>query len=368
MLQERMTVLLPPVITLLGVSFAFSNTSFSLTDVAIVFAAGLVFIDWFRKHDWYWPLHRKAQRVALYFAAIIVLGIIFLPFDDIAFGLITLYLVGVYFVARYATHLGYRSTILKLYTVGAFFSALYGITWWLWVHEVGERYRFFFDDPNVYGAFLVPATLFFMWRVLAKDTMVGYRTLNLLGASVLYSALLLTLSRGAWLQAGISLGIVLLIMFFTKQFDRASYKVLGSGVVVILIGGLLMSGTLTEHMLKRQSNSDYHRIENYSYALETISQFSTHRFIVGYGNGSYEQFSIDAFAAHNTYIRLLFENGFLGLGLFGFLIVGAVFKNRREFHKPDIAILLASLAGILVHGLFIDTLHWRHLWLILGLL
>ncbi len=368
MLQERLTTLLPPVVTLLGLSFAFSNSSFSFTDVAIIATAGLVCIHWLHSHDWYWPLHRKDQRVALYFATIITLGIIFLPFDDRFFGPITLYLVGVYFVARYATHLGYRDTILKAYVVGAFFSALYGITWWLFFNDVASRYRFLFDDPNVYGAFLVPATLFFMWRVLAQGGDVGYRTLNLLGASVTYSALILTLSRGAWLQAGVSLGVLLAIMFFAKQFDRASYKVLGSGVVIVLFGGLLMSSTLSEYMLNRQSNSDLHRIENFNYALSAISDFSTHQFIVGYGSGSYEQFSINAFAAHNTYIRLLFENGFLGLGLFGFLIVGVVYKNRHEFYKPTMAVLLAALAGILVHGLVIDTLHWRHLWLILGLL
>ena len=352
----------------LGLSYAFSTTTFAVTDVALSVSALLVVAHWYVSRDWYWPLRRKDQRVALYFGLIVVLGALFLPYDDLVFGLITLYLIGSFFVVRYLRELGLAEAIVKGYVIGAFGSALYGVTWWLWWHEPRERYQFVFDDPNVYGAFLVPATLFFMWRVLAKQTDVSYRTINLLGASITYSALILTLSRGAWLQAGVALGVLLLIMLIGRQFDRASYKVLTAGIALIIVGGIVTSASLSELMISRYSSSDASRIDNLYHATETISDLSLHQFAIGLGNGSYERFSIDGFAAHNTYLRVLFENGLIGLGLFLFLILGVVYKNRREFHKPLPAVLLASLAGIVVHSLVIDTLHWRHLWLIFGLL
>lgn len=368
MVSERFGAWLTFAAIILGLSFALSTSSLSFTDAAIIGTAGIVISHFFLHRDWYWPLHRKDQRVVLYFAGIVTLGALFLPANNAEFAGITLYLLGFFFVVRYLKHLEYDKVILRAYAIAGFISALYGATWWLYWSTDGERFGFIFDDPNVYGAFLVPASLFFLWRALAKNPRTGYRMANVFAISVVYSAILLTLSRGVWIQLIVASSALVALLFFARQLDKTSYKLMGAGILTVIVGGLFIGTSIQQLVINKLAEADEVRLENFSYAIEAISDFSTHQFLVGYGNGSYEQFSPHQFEAHNTYLRLLFENGIFGFILFLFLIAGVFYKNREQFLRPDTAILLCSLLGILTHSLVIDTLHWRHLWLIVGLL
>jgi hypothetical protein len=40
----------------------------------------------------------------------------------------------------------------------------------------------------------------------------------------------------------------------------------------------------------------------------------------------------------------------------------------RDTHGIASAALLAAWCGILANSVFVDTLHWRHLWLVAGLI
>jgi O-antigen ligase len=74
------------------------------------------------------------------------------------------------------------------------------------------------------------------------------------------------------------------------------------------------------------------------------------------------------------YLRILTENGILGfLALYGFFLLsllraakGAVTLADKS-HRDLFALVSACLLGIYVNGLVIDTIHWRHLWFLLGL-
>lgn len=369
MLRERIQTWLPALVVFLGFSFAASTSSLSLTDLAIALTATAAGAMWILSRHWLWPLDQKDQIFGIYFGLIILLGTFFLPFDQTSFGLITLYLLGLFFVVRYLNGRGHGQLLFKSYTVGAIVSALTGVGWWFFAATGSNaRYSFVFDDPNVYGAFLVPATLFLLWRVLSKKTEMAMRWLGLSGLSLLYVALALTVSRGAWLQLVVATLVLVGIMTIRREFDHFSIKTIGGGLAVLALVLTLSSTTLSELPIDRASSSDQGRIDNLHYALDTIADFSMHQFIIGRGNGSYELFSPDHFSAHNTYLRLLFENGVLGLGLFILFVSLAIIRRRHELTSPHVAIVVAALAGILVHSLFIDTLHWRHFWLLLGLL
>jgi len=79
-------------------------------------------------------------------------------------------------------------------------------------------------------------------------------------------------------------------------------------------------------------------------------------------------------SAHNTYLRVLVENGLIGfLILLSALL--AVFWDSLKLTvsaKEQGAIanagwLFSCLGGILAESFVIDTLHWRHFWIIAGL-
>ncbi len=92
----------------------------------------------------------------------------------------------------------------------------------------------------------------------------------------------------------------------------------------------------------------------------------------GVGPGQFEELS--PVATHSTYVRVLAEQGVLGF--FGFLAVMlatllfAVRNAARGISTYGIgsAALLAAWCGLLVNSLAVDTLHWRHLWLVAALI
>jgi len=56
--------------------------------------------------------------------------------------------------------------------------------------------------------------------------------------------------------------------------------------------------------------------------------------------------------------------------LIAVLMMGTFYRALAEVDKPyglSAKVLLACLAGLALNSLVIDTLHWRHLWLILAL-
>ena len=97
---------------------------------------------------------------------------------------------------------------------------------------------------------------------------------------------------------------------------------------------------------------------------------STHVF--GIGPGQY--FHYIGIAAHSTYLRALGEQGAVGLALIVLLLLGTlvlaagnVVHGRTTFGISSVP-LLGLWAGLIANSFFVDTLHWRHLWLVAGLI
>jgi O-antigen ligase len=92
----------------------------------------------------------------------------------------------------------------------------------------------------------------------------------------------------------------------------------------------------------------------------------------GIGPGQYEE--VVGYAAHSTYVNALTEQGFLGLltvVLLFLVTLAAATRNAvagRTTFGIGSATLLAAWCGTLANSVFVDTLHWRHLWLIAALI
>ena len=94
---------------------------------------------------------------------------------------------------------------------------------------------------------------------------------------------------------------------------------------------------------------------------------------LGAGPGQFE--SIAGISAHSTYARSLGEQGFPGssccVALLGAtLAIGgrATWRAGRDTHGIGSAALLAAWCGLLANSAFVDTLHWRHLWVVAALI
>ena len=95
------------------------------------------------------------------------------------------------------------------------------------------------------------------------------------------------------------------------------------------------------------------------------------RYPFGAGPGQFE--SIAQISAHSTYARVLGEQGFPGLVTLLALLVftlGAAVRNAmlgRGTYGIGSSALLGAWCGLLANSFVVDTLHWRHLWIVAAL-
>ena len=93
-----------------------------------------------------------------------------------------------------------------------------------------------------------------------------------------------------------------------------------------------------------------------------------------FGHGGGVATPVLKYDPHNVYFRLLFENGVVGVVPVFVLLAGALyFAGRaaveavdREYQKLG-AVIAAALLGVVLEGVIVDTLHWRNLWVLIGL-
>lgn len=293
------------------------------------------------------------------------------------YAFITAYLVvsGLFFAGLMAH---YRDKVLSWlwrgYVAGGLIAAALG-----WLGVVGAPFceRFVwgelravagFKDPNVYGAFLVPAILFALHRLTWSRGRVGFLAWSA-AFGLMVAGHVLSFSRAAWLNLFVA-SVSYVVLAGNIHWPMLKKYILGAAMAVLWLGfaALLNPGILSVFTARTGLMSyDEQRFSVQAAILKKIE-------ITPLGIGPGETERVFNYAAHNLYLRVLVENGWLGgLALGSFLIIsllGIVRETRRvmeEEERSGRAVVAAALIGALVNSCFIDSLHWRHLWLLLGL-
>jgi len=238
------------------------------------------------------------------------------------------------------------------------------------------RARGTFNDPNVLGAVLVLPALLAFQRMLAGrlSTAMGGGVLLL----ILLAALFLSFSRAAWGQFAFA---ALLLMGMTFAVSRAPSERLrialiatvGTVVALLLVAALLSVGQVAD-LFKERATFDQ------NYDLGHLGRFG--RYILGFdlmldrplGIGAL-QFSKSYFREdpHNTFLNTFMSGGWLGgFAYLTLTLVTAVrgfrFVFARTPWQPTYHVVYAAFLGVAGESAIIDIDHWRHYFLILGVL
>src|SRR5918997_1222128 len=230
------------------------------------------------------------------------------------------------------------------------------------------RARALFQDPNVFGPFLVPAALILAEDIVRPRLLPGRRALKALLLGVLLVGVLFSYSRGAWLNVAVGLG-AMGIFLALRGGVRQALALAGVAVAAALViaGAVAVTGTY-DFLLERARPQTYDtdRFSGQRAGIAPATEYPP-----GAGPGQFE--SLAGISAHSTYARALGEQGFPGLAaliaLFGATLVIAA-RNAargRDTHLIGAAALLGAWCGLLANSAFIDTLHWRHLWVVAAL-
>jgi O-antigen ligase len=232
------------------------------------------------------------------------------------------------------------------------------------------RVRAFFQDPNVFGPFLVPAALILIEELLSPRVLRAGRLLKSIALVALTLGVLFSFSRGAWLNLALGAAVVFVVLALRRGGARRAMAFLGVGLcVAALVGGAVAvsgsSGLLAERA--RPQSYDAERFEAQAAGLSAAEHYP-----LGAGPGQFEQ--IAPISAHSTYVRVLAEQGLAGLVTLAVLLLftlGAAVRSAvlgRDTYGIGSAALLGAWCGILANSFFVDTLHWRHLWLVAALI
>lgn len=234
----------------------------------------------------------------------------------------------------------------------------------------GFRLMSFFKDPNVLGPYMIPMVLLSLVALYKAEA-----KMKVLWAAVFALAnlgVLLSFSRAAVLNEFLAWA-VFLALFFCNPANRNPRQVKQVAAAVLLVTAMILGLLLSNNLLGKAL---LYRAGLHTYDADrfTAYQQTLHLSVENpWGIGPGQTLTRLPMATHNTYLRVLLENGWPGfMGLMGFLILSvynimrmAIYRRSR-FRVLYICIT-AALIGILANSIFIDTLHWRHFWVILAL-
>jgi hypothetical protein len=299
--------------------------------------------------------------------------------------LISCYLAftAVFYAAMLADNtLARLQNLCRGFTLGAVVAALAGIVGFFnlvpqlsGLFMLYERARGTFNDPNVLGAFLVFPAMLALQRIYS-----GRFSQTLLGGAMLAMftvAILLTFSRGAWGQLAVAALVMTWLIFLTSRSSRERLRIglLASIAVVVLVAMvlLLISIDAVGEMFRHRA------LQEQSYDVGHYGRFG--RQLLGFelalerpwGIGPFQFRRLVPEDPHNAFLNAFMAGGWLsGFCYLALICITLVNGLRCAFiDTPWRPIYLAAYSvffGIVAESLIIDSDHWRHFFLLLGVL
>jgi O-antigen ligase len=233
-----------------------------------------------------------------------------------------------------------------------------------------QRAQGLFHDPNIFGPFMALLALFVLEELLQPRLLRIHRFWKFAMLVVLGSGVLFSFSRAAWLNAAV--GVFAMLVVFALRHGGGQRAMM---ILVTLLAALAALAVFVSVSGSATFLSDRARLQSYDTsrfsAQETgLRLVATYPF--GVGPGQFESYV--TISAHSAYVRALAEQGVLGLATILALIVATlVFAGRnavigRDTYGIGSAALLGAWCGLVANSAFVDTLHWRHLWLVAALI
>jgi hypothetical protein len=238
-----------------------------------------------------------------------------------------------------------------------------------------ERARGTFNDPNVLGAFLVFPALIALQRILCgafAETLRNAGTLILL-----LMALLLTFSRAAWGQFVASAVLMMTLMFITSRSRRERKRIVSLAVVgVVALSALIVALLSTEQV--GQLFWERANLEQ-GYDVGPLGRFGRQALgalmvldhPLGIGPLQFTRFFAED--PHNAYLDSFLAGGWLSgvcyaAAMLVTLMVGLRFVFVATPWRRTYTAVYAAFFGVFAESAIIDSNHWRHYFLLLGLL
>jgi hypothetical protein len=244
-----------------------------------------------------------------------------------------------------------------------------GATWSLYGRAVGA-----FKDPNVYSTYLVPPAVF-----LVNGFMTGKQRWPIVSAAallIIMAALFLAFSRGAWMNVLLACVMMAMLTYALTESDRLRTRivvltVLGTLLMAVMLAVLLSIPQVRELFLDRATLvKDYDTGETGRFGNQLRSIGILLERPLGFGPTYFRRiFGADP---HNVYLNAFSSYGWLGgltypVLIFSTCVAGWKSVSLRTPYRYAAMSCFCPLFATIVQGFQIDTDHWRHFYILLGL-
>jgi O-antigen ligase len=270
--------------------------------------------------------------------------------------------------------------IFRAWVVAAVATALLGILGYFNafpgsdVFTLYSRAKGAFQDPNVFGPFLIAPVLYLIHGILTKSLF--RMPLNVLGIIILSLGVLLSFSRAAWGLFGFAVLALVFIMLLKERSGAFRLKIL-----VLALVGLAVLAAVFMIALQYQQVSDlfFSRAKLVeSYDGGHLGRFDRHR--LGFammlerplGIGPLVFSKIFPEDEHNIWLKCLTTYGWLGFCCYVGLVLWTIASGfklllRDRPWQPFLMIGWIMVVGHVGIGNIIDIDHWRHAYLLFGI-
>ena len=336
-------------------------------------------------------LHRSTLGLLVLFAAFVpfaIVGGFQVRYNDLSdtliFQAVTIFLLFTgYFVANYVADAPQTRMriIIGAYVATAVLAAVLGTLGYMGLIPgagLFTRYgraKALFNDPNVFGPFLILPAMYVLQRVLLAD-----RRRALIAAGlflILAVGVFASFSRAAWGHLAISAMIVFVCNFFLVAHAAEKVRMLliaMAGIMVMVVGlaGLLSIPQVASLFELRAASQTYDegetgRFGRQGYAFEIALSNP-----LGIGPNEFNKMRVSELP-HNSYVNFALVYGWGGGLVFVLLMATTLWRCARFVVRPGPnRLLLIPLVSVFVplagEAAIIDMDHWRHLFLVIGLI
>ncbi|MGF7005861.1 O-antigen ligase family protein [Aminobacter sp. BE322] len=232
-----------------------------------------------------------------------------------------------------------------------------------------------FQDPNVFGPYLALPGIYLLQRILTgRPARMALYTVPLL---VITGGIFLSFSRGAWGLFAVSAVLLTGLLFLQTSSGKLRLRivVMSIAALALLAAGLLIA--LQIPSVAELFTTRAQLVQEYDGAR--VGRFA--RYGIGFLMALEKPFGIGPLVfgqiygedTHDIWLKALMDYGWLGFASYLILIVWTLAAGFRILlrDRPWQPYLLPAYVVFIGHvalGTVIDTDHWRHFYLLLGLI
>jgi hypothetical protein len=264
--------------------------------------------------------------------------------------------------------------VASLLGVAGYFTVFFSIIPGLDIFSLEDRAVAGFKDPNVLACFLIPPLTWLIQGFITDRI----RLHNLIAAIIIFIGLVLAFSRAAWLSFILSTALAMWLLFVTQQSRRTRYRLLLlMAIGVVVVAAVLVAISSIDVVGKMLA--DRSRLQTYDLGSDNRARIFLWRdslyeiFNHPFGMGPWGFAHYTGWDSHNSYLGTFLNNGWIGGSVYILLVVLTLYLGFRALcvrtpWQPFLIATYTPFIGLVFEAFVIDTDHWRHFYLLVGII